>query len=283
MWHLLLYIVGDPLLENRQGREDLKEYYEHYIALAKKHNTGLILEAPTWRASADWGKKLKFDEQQLAAINHSAVQFLKDLRASAQLTQPCVISGCIGPRYDGYDPEYYMSIEEAENYHSVQLKTLSKTAADMATAMTITSIHEACGITLAARKSSMPVVISFTTEVDGRLPSGESLQQAIEQTDQITESYPLYYMINCAHPTHFEHALDNNQPWIERIGGIRANASCKSHAELDENTELDDGNPQELGMQYGQLKSRMEHLNVVGGCCGTNHRHIDEITQACFG
>jgi S-methylmethionine-dependent homocysteine/selenocysteine methylase len=260
-----------PLLESKQGMADLNEYYQHYIAIAKQYNTGLILEAPTWRASNEWGTRLGYDTGRLDIVNRKAIAFLEKLRNNAELVQPCLISGCIGPRFDGYNPDQYMSIDEAEQYHSQQIKTFSETAADLVSA-----------ITLAAKKYDMPVVISFTTETDGCLPSGESLQSAIEQIDKFTETYPVHYMINCAHPTHFEAAIDQQQSWVERIGGIRANASCKSHAELDECTKLDAGDPKELGLQYQQLKQHLHNLNVVGGCCGTNHHHVAEMTQACF-
>jgi len=272
-----------PLLSSKKGREDMRDYYHHYIDIARQQHTGLVLEAPTWRANPDWGHKLEYSANELAEFNHQAIDFLAQLRSNAQLDEPCVISGCIGPRYDGYDPHHYMSANEAEQYHAAQIKTFRETQADLVTALTLTSINEALGITRAAKKLDMPVVISFTTETDGKLPSGETLREAIETIDKETYAYPFYYMINCAHPTHFQSALKNESMWLKRIGGVRANASCKSHAELDESTELDSGNPKELGQQYKALKSRLTNMHVIGGCCGTNHQHVNEIAQACFG
>lgn len=272
-----------PLLKSDKGRDDIQAYYTHYTNIAKQQHTGLLLEAPTWRASSDWGNKLNYTTNELTSFNEQAIALLNEIRATAQLESPCVISGCIGPRYDGYNPELYMSADEAEQYHYTQIKTFSETTADLVTALTITSINEALGITRAAEKLEMPVVISFTTETDGCLPSGETLQQAIETIDKQTYAYPFYYMINCAHPTHFQSALTDDSMWLKRIGGIRANASCKSHAELDESTELDSGNPKELGQQYKVLKSRLTNMHVIGGCCGTNHQHVNEMAHACFG
>jgi S-methylmethionine-dependent homocysteine/selenocysteine methylase len=142
--------------------------------------------------------------------------------------------------------------------------------------------EEAIGIASAAQKADLPVVISFTVETDGNLPTGQSLRSAIEQVDEATAGYPSYYMINCAHPTHFEHVLTGERAWLERIRGIRANASHRSHAELNEAPDLDDGNPVELGMQYSRLKDRLPNLNVMGGCCGTDHRHVQQIAEACL-
>lgn len=272
-----------PLLKSESGLNDIKTYYTHYIDIAKQQQTGLLLEAPTWRASSEWGDKLNYNENDLVSLNKQAIELLDEIRTNAKLPLPCVISGCVGPRYDGYNPEQFTTAEEAEDYHYTQIKTFSNTTADLVTGLTMTSINEALGITRAAKKLNMPVVISFTTETDGKLPSGESLQEAIETIDKDTYAYPFYYMINCAHPTHFQSVLKNKDMWLKRIGGIRANASCKSHAELDECTELDSGNPKELGQQYKMLKSRLTNLHVIGGCCGTNHQHVSEMAHACFG
>jgi S-methylmethionine-dependent homocysteine/selenocysteine methylase len=173
-----------------------------------------------------------------------------------------------------------MSEAEAESYHAGQAHVFKDTAADLITAITMTNINEAVGLTRAAKAAGMPVVISFTVETDGKLPSGETLQHAIEAVDKRTGKAPSYYMVNCAHPTHFESKLDGGMEWVKRIRGIRANASHKSHAELDAATELDAGNPQELGLQYRAIRQRLNHVNVLGGCCGTDHRHLAEIAAS---
>ena len=147
---------------------------------------------------------------------------------------PFVISGCIGPQGDGYAPDELLSAEAAESYHSVQIATFAETAADMVTAITMTYAAEAVGILRASSNSGLPAAISFTVETDGRLPSGQALGEAIDQVDRETEHAAAYFMINCAHPTHFEHVLEPDAPWVARVRGVRANASTKSHAELDE-------------------------------------------------
>jgi S-methylmethionine-dependent homocysteine/selenocysteine methylase len=193
---------------------------------------------------------------------------------------PIVISGCIGPQDDGYSPATKLSAAEARDYHATQIGTFRDTAADMVTAITMTYADEAVGIARAAKETGLPSVISFTLETDGKLPSGQALGEAIEQVDEQTASAPAYYMINCAHPTHFERVLEDGAAWVERIRGLRANASTKSHAELDEATELDEGDPADLGARYAALRSRMPNLNVLGGCCSTDHRHVAEIRDA---
>jgi S-methylmethionine-dependent homocysteine/selenocysteine methylase len=193
-----------------------------------------------------------------------------------------VISGCIGPQDDAYRPADLLSATEAESYHSAQVRTFAETAADQVTAITMTYADEAIGIARAAKAAGIPVAISFTVETDGRLPSGQPLGEAIEQVDTETGSVPAYYMVNCAHPTHFDMVLDPGSSWSERLRGVRANASTMSHAELDEAEELDAGDPADLGERYAALRAKLPQLAVLGGCCGTNHRHIAAIRDACL-
>jgi S-methylmethionine-dependent homocysteine/selenocysteine methylase len=196
---------------------------------------------------------------------------------------PVVVSGCIGPRGDGYDPGAIMTVEEAEAYHGRQAQALASAGPDLLSAITMTNVNEATGIARAARSVGLPVVISFTVETDGRLPTGDTLAAAIGAVDAATNSYPAYYMINCAHPTHFADAIDADAAWAKRIGGVRANASRCSHAELDAMTELDAGDPDELAELYRTLRDRLPGLNVLGGCCGTDIRHIVAIAESCVG
>lgn len=268
---------------HEEGRTALKKYFSTYAELAQKYQMGLILESATWRASPDWAKQLGYSEEQLDQMNRQAIELLVDARNEYETEQSkMVISGCIGPRGDGYNPAEIMTADDAERYHSTQIKTFSDTEADMISAITMTYAEEAIGITRAAQSVGMSATISFTVETDGKLPTGQTLKEAIEMVDAETNNAPAYYMINCAHPTHFGDALVAGEPWLQRISGLRANASTLSHAELDEAEELDDGNPVDLGQQYNTLQSRLVNLNVLGGCCGTDHRHIEEIAKACL-
>jgi S-methylmethionine-dependent homocysteine/selenocysteine methylase len=194
---------------------------------------------------------------------------------------PMVISGCVGPRGDGYDPGQMMSEAEAEAYHRQQVGAFGETKVDLVTAITMTNTPEAIGLVRAAVACELPVVVAFTVETDGRLPTGQDLKDAIAAVDAATDDAPAYYMVNCAHPTHFEAVLEARDPWIMRLRGVRANASRRSHAELNEAPDLDDGDPVELGAQYAQLLRQHPQINVLGGCCGTDHRHIEQIASAC--
>ncbi len=270
------------LLRDPQGRAALDRYFRPYAELARREGTGLILDSATWRASRDWGVRLGYTTESLADANRDAIAMLEPLRAEFTAPQtPVVLNGCVGPRGDGYRADRLMSVADAENYHHEQIDTFAGTEADMVSAITMTHVEEAIGVTRAARRADMPVVISFTVETDGRLPTGQSLPEAVRQVDAATDAYPAYYMINCAHPTHFDQVLVSDAPWLQRLGGLRANASQKSHAELNESTSLDDGNPAELGEQFAEIKRRVPRLSVLGGCCGTDHRHIESIATAC--
>jgi S-methylmethionine-dependent homocysteine/selenocysteine methylase len=268
------------LLKDEAGTEQLRRYYAPYATLARERGVGLVLESPTWRANPDWALRLGYSLEELDAFNRKAISLMEEMRGEYQGEHPIVISGCIGPQGDGYAPETTMSADEAEAYHAVQIGTFADTAADLVTAITMTYADEATGVARAADAAGLPSVISFTLETDGRLPSGQSLGDAIAEVDDATGSSPAYYMINCAHPTHFEGALEAGGAWTARIGGLRANASTKSHAELDEAEELDEGDPADLGARHGALKQLLPRVNVLGGCCGTDHRHVGEICTA---
>jgi S-methylmethionine-dependent homocysteine/selenocysteine methylase len=266
------------LLKDDAGTERLRSYYAPYVELARERGLGFVLESPTWRASPRWAGELGYGEEELDALNRKAIALMEEIRESYHSDgTPFVISGCVGPHDDGYSPKTKLTAGAAQDYHATQIATFRDTAADMVTAITMTYVDEAIGLTRAATEAELPVAISFTLETDGRLPSGQSLGEAIGEVDDESAGAPAYYMINCAHPTHFDDMLGERQRWHERIRGLRANASTKSHAELDEATELDEGDPADLGARYAALRAKLPALNVLGGCCGTDHRHVREV------
>jgi S-methylmethionine-dependent homocysteine/selenocysteine methylase len=271
------------LLETSDGRRRLRHYFERHAAIAHESSSGFIAESPTWRANTDWAEKLGYSRRELDTANKQAITMLADLRdRDGRGETEYVISGCIGPRGDGYEPSQQLTEDDAERYHARQIASFAEAPADLVSAMTITYVEEAIGITRAAQDADIPVVISFTLETDGRLPSGTDLGDAIDEVDAATGRGPAYYMVNCAHPTHFEHVLEAGGSWLGRLRGIRANASRRSHAELDTALQLDDGDPVELGRQYASLVARFPGLTILGGCCGTDERHIEQIARTCI-
>jgi S-methylmethionine-dependent homocysteine/selenocysteine methylase len=265
------------LLASEEGRAALISYYDSYLAVAEARDLPIVLDTATWRASQDWGDILGYSSEQLANANREAVLTVRT--AIARRSARAVLSGAVGHRGDGYVAERLMTAAEAHGYHEPQVWTLADAGVDLVSAITMTYAEEAIGVARAAADAGAPAVISFTVETDGTLPSGQALADAVAEVDDATGGSPAYYMVNCAHPTHFAHVLDGSAP-LERIRGVRPNASAKSHAELDEATELDMGDPDELAAHVASLRSTLPRLTVFGGCCGTDHRHIAALAEA---
>lgn len=269
------------LLRHGSGRAALTRYYERYIAIAQASGFGFVLESPTWRANPDWADRLGYSKSELAASNADAIALMHGLRRMHKAPDtPIVVSGCVGPRGDGYVPSALMRAEAAEAYHDEQIAVMAGAGCDLVTALTMTNVPEAIGIVRSAARRGLPSVVSFTVETNGHLPSGTTLARAIGEVDAATSGAPAYYMVNCAHPSHFESELRGDEAWARLIGGIRANASRKSHAELNDAAELDRGDAQALAAEYRALAALLPNLRVVGGCCGTDHRHIAAIAAA---
>ena len=269
-----------PLAATPEGRALLIDYYGYYAEIARSIDAAIVLEAPTWRANPDWAATLGHDRAALAELIAASVGVVDEVRSHWTGAQAFLIGGTVGPRGDGYRIDSTMDIDTAADYHSFQIGCMAAAGVDVVTALTMGYIDEAAGIARAAEVAGLPVIVSFTLETDGRLPSGMSLANAIDTTDAATSGYPTHSMINCAHPAHFEHVLDSTAPWAARIGGLRANASQLSHAELDEMVELDEGDPDDLAVRYVALRLALPRLHVVGGCCGTDHRHVAAIAIA---
>lgn len=269
-----------PLLDDEQGRALLAEYFRDHAELAARVGAPLVLETPTWRASADWGVRLGYDSAALDRVNREAVALLRGIADEVDGLE-LVVSGSIGPRGDGYDPAELLAPEAAAAYHRPQIDSFAAARVERVTMLTATHSGEAIGVVQAAAAVGVPVVVAFTVETDGRLPSGQPLAEAIAEVDAATDATALHYGINCAHPDHFAQVLAADDAALQRIALLRANASRASHAELDEAEELDDGDPEELGLQYADLVRAHPHLQVLGGCCGTDVRHVEAIATAC--
>lgn len=265
-----------PLLDDERGRALLQDYYRGYADVAVRAGAGLLLEAPTWRANPDWGARLGCDAADLARSNRAAIAFLADLADTYADRVPAVtVSGMVGPRGDGYRSDGDVDPDEAAAYHRPQLAAFAEAGADLAAAYTMTTPGEATGVVRAARSVGLPVAVSFTLETDGRLPDGTLLADAVERVD--AEGGPDFFLLNCAHPQHMLPALDEPGGWQSRIRGLRCNASSASHAELDEAEQLDEGDLDVFAAGYAAIRARLPWLTVLGGCCGTDVRHVARV------
>jgi homocysteine S-methyltransferase len=278
----LPHFASFPLVDDDEGRAALRRYYTSFLELARDRGVPLVLATATWRASSDWGRLLGYDDESLAAVNRRAVELVEAVRDD--VLEPAergsvVVEASIGPRGDAYAPAFVMEAKEAEGYHTAQLRTMADTGCTQATALTLTYVDEAVGIVRAATAAALPVHIGFTVETDGRLPSGDSIEDAIIAVDSATDGAAESFLVNCAHPTHFAGALPEGDA-RRRIRGLRANASTLSHAELDEAEELDSGDPADLAERYVALRNDLPELELVGGCCGTDIRHVTAICDA---
>jgi homocysteine S-methyltransferase len=257
------------LLEHEEGRQALRQYYAPYLALARARGVQLILDTPTWRASSAWGDRLGWSADRLAAANRAGVELLEELRDPGL---PFAISGCIGPRTDSEPGDPTMDATEAEAYHGAQVATFAATSADLVTALTLTSAAEAIGIVRAAVTAGISVVVSLQVGLDGHLAGGQTLGDAVVQIDAETASGAASFMLNCAHPTHVAAALEPAGPWIQRISGFRANAAAGDDEPGD--------SPLALAASCRALAARLPAVTVLGGCCGTDHRHVDALLEA---
>jgi len=263
------------LVEDRAARVAMREYFDGFLELAEQSGTGFVLDTATWRACPIWAERLGLSGEQLTKLTREAAALANSIRDDWQSRVPAILlNGVIGPAGDGYSPDRVPTATEAESLHAPEVAILASGGVDMISAITMTNVGEAIGIARAVQAASLPVVISFTVETDGRLPTGDLLGEAIEAVDAATNNAPAYYMVNCAHPDHFRDAIASGEAWTRRIGGVRANASRLSHAELDEAEQLDQGDPGEFGHLHRALADALPNLRVVGGCCGTDHRHI---------
>jgi homocysteine S-methyltransferase len=277
----LPHFAAFTLLDDERGRAALRDYFAPYLAIARERGTGFLVDTVTWRASPDWGERLGYTRDALADVNRRAVAFAAEIAAAAERDGvPAAVNGVVGPRGDGYVAGEQMDADTAESYHADQVRGFADAGADVVTGVTMTYADEAIGIARAAQAAGLPVAISFTVETDGRLPNGEELGAAIERVDAATDRAPGWFMINCAHPSHFAAVVEAGGPWRERIGGVRANASARSHAELDEAEDLDAGDPDDLAARHCALRDRLPALTVLGGCCGTDQRHIAALAAA---
>lgn len=274
----LPHFAAFPMIDETEGRARLRGYAEALIGIGRDTGAGIILDTPTWMANPDRAAPLGYAADDLARVTAEAVALLREM-AATHLDVSTRISVQIGPQGDGYQPGM-AAAEASAAYHGPQVRAAAEAGADMVSAYTLGAAGEAIGIARAAEEAGIPALIAFTVETDGRLADGTLLSEAVQRLAGAAE--PAAIMVNCAHPEHIAEAFDGGE-WEAHLAGIVANASRQSHAELDACETLDDGDPEELGAQLAALQRSHPGLRVLGGCCGTDLRHLREIARQVSG
>lgn len=275
----LRHFCAFELLNDPRGVSCLRDYHRTVVEAAVANGFGVINEGLHYRASRDWGELIGFSREALEEINIRGIEFYREfVREYDSPETPMLVGGAIGPRGDAYNIGRTPDAAESEDYHAEQIATFRKAGADLVTAMTFSSVEEAIGVARAAKAAELPVVVSFFVARGGRLRGGETLEEAISRVDEASDGAPAYYMVNCTYPTEFEPGLTAGD-WTQRLGGFLPNAVAMETLDLCKLGHLEDGDPVELGGQMGSLARRYPHVRVWGGCCGTDGRHIGQITQ----
>jgi len=267
------------LLNDEKGRAAIRLYYQKHAEVALNAGAAFIFDSLTYRASRDWGNLLGYSAEGLAEMNLQALDLYREVaRAIGNDPATTLYSGCIGPKGDAYETHLPLGADEAEDYHAAQVQTFAHGGADFVTGLTLNSPAEAIGIARAAKAAGLPSVISFTLEEAGLVGGRMSLEAAINAVDDATDGAPAHYMVNCTHPADFSPSL-SAAPWMARLSGLRANASTRDHGQLCQLGHLDEGDADDLARRHGAIAKAFPHINVYGGCCGTDHAHVEKICQ----
>lgn len=268
-----------------RGRAALREIYRGYLAVAAEFRMPMLVGAPTWRAHPECLRRFGFAKaDDLRRVNAEAVAFLQDLRRETRTETLVHIAGVIGPRRDGYRAEDAPALDEARAYHEAQAQALAGLGVDLLYAPTFPSRDELAGVAQAMARTGLAYALAPVIDPKGRLLDGHSFAEAVRLVDESTDPKPLYFLAGCVHPSTFLAAAaeggDRTMPRMPgRLAGIKANASPLPPEELDRLGHLDADAPAVLAQEILAARRRYG-LRILGGCCGTNDRHIRALAEA---
>lgn len=267
-------LIHAHLIYDTCGKQELYKIYNSYIQVAKDKNVPLLICTPTWRSNQENVLNANISH----SINEDAVQYLIELREQIDLGDlEVLIGGTIGPKNDCYRPELGLSVKDAELFHKWQINQLCNAKADFIIAETLPSVEEALGIAFACSQSSTDYIISFVISKDGKVIDGTPLSEAIDRIDESVTRKPLGYFINCAFPT-FLCADHQPKELFKRLIGFQGNASSLDHCELDNADMLHQEDISIWGVEMLKLKNEYG-VKILGGCCGTNEKHLKYIVD----
>lgn len=275
------HIGHSGLIYDSKGKKVLKKIYTGYIDIGEKYNLPMLSLAPTWRANPERIKKSIFNKHK--NINKDCVNFLKEIRSGySNYSKLIFIGGMMACKGDAYRPEDALSKKEAKIFHKEQAILLAESEVDFIKVATLPSVSEAHGMASVISSHQIPYILSFVVQPNGKILDGTPIHQVVHIIDSEIHPKPIFYMINCVHPTIFEQAINNeiqfSRNLTKRIIGLQANTSSKSPDELDNLSYLDTSDSEEFGELMVSLHNQFG-IKVLGGCCGSDENHITEIAK----
>jgi S-methylmethionine-dependent homocysteine/selenocysteine methylase len=275
------HILHAGLIYDDRGRSALERIYRGYIEIGIKYNLPFLVSAPTWRANPERIKASKFHHRK--SLNADCVRFIQSLRKTYKDgSKGIYIGGLMACHGDAYRPEETLSVMDAANFHKSQAAMLAESEVDFILAATLPAVSEARGMAAALSDFKIPYILSFVIRPDGTILDGTPLHQAFDQIDAAIQHPPFFYLINCVHPSVFSHALKSevvlSNSVLKRLWGLQANTSAKSPEELDGLSELDGSEPRSFARELLALYHTFG-IKIIGGCCGTDHHHIEAIAE----
>ena len=272
-------IAHAGLIYSAEGRKTLGDIYRQYLSIGQRHNLPMLTLAPTWRANPE--RTARAGCGPVDKLNSDCVEFLKEICTEFGAYQERLyVAGLLGCRHDAYKPAEALNADAAEQFHAPQVKALAASRVDFIKAATLPAVSEALGIARAIAQTGIPCVLSFVIRPDGNVLDGTPLQKAVAQIDNETDQAPIFYMVNCVHPSVFMEAMStetgSDGNLSERVIGFQGNTSSKSPEELDNLPYLDTTAPE----PFAELMLRIHRTlgtRILGGCCGTDNRHVEMV------
>ncbi len=266
-------IAHAGLIYTRDSRVILENAYKAYLDVGQKYDLPMVTTTATWRASKQRLAQSGFKDR---SVNQDNVRFLMDLCGSYKNNE-MLVGGNIGPMGDAYRPDQALSRHTAREFHRQQIDSLVEARPDFLQASTLPAFTEAAGIADAMADTGMCYILSFVILENGSLLDGTPLSTAISNIDDTVSRAPIGYAINCVHPDTACSGLKAEISGLKnRIIGFFGNTSARTPEELDGLAALETEDPELFSCSIENL-TRQFSIPVVGGCCGTDHTHIEFI------
>jgi homocysteine S-methyltransferase len=274
------HIVNSAFIYDKDKRAALSGIYRQYLDIGLKYNLPLLLSTPTWRASRERIEKAGYEKTD---VNGDNFRFLDGIRKSyGHYANKIVICGLLSCRGDAYSQSEALTSNDAHEFHSWQANRLAETGVDFLLAATLPALSEATGLATALAATGKPYIISFVLRSEGTLLDSTPLKDAISIIDTDVNPTPIAYMANCTHASIFKsammHDINSSATVRKRVEGLLANTAALNPEELDDSEELVEEDPQIFGKSVASLHGELG-LKILGGCCGTDGRHIDNLAN----